>query len=548
MTCAIKKYAAFAVLLCLFQVAARASVPSFSATREITSNNVYSFAGHGDTLCMVTEGGVNFTLATSDSLSWYGYKTDQFSGAISFGDATLVATLRPVSQNVNKTSAAVVNQVWLFHFPALASGMVDVKNAVVIDSVFSRGNHLGTLTNNADFSVIDAAWSKGAFWLACTDGGLVRLDIATDSLVAFFPGRKNGFPPSNITDKSVTPDLSNFPDSAKRVIGVTVQDSSAAAPVVWVVTPAKLWKFSYRDSSWDSAASSLADTTLHFVSYYNAYARTSGNTPRLYATVEIQKKIIKKNSSADTTILDTAFFSFGTARNSWSVCLDKAPSSVTFGDSGEVYAVSGNLVNLYKEGSGGDTLLISGDNTGDKFFKRMTMGSGVDYPDNVNGLLYSPQSSGKASLWIASSANVLPSVRNGIFYSFDEKSDEQNTTAFKYIHSDKKLTAGLKESYAFPGILNSLNGGKAMFAYNLSKASKVTIKIYDWNMDPVKTVIKDRDRPAGNDRANGRSTNAAEDTWDGTTDSGRRVAVGVYYYKISGQSGEHAFGKIIVAK
>jgi len=60
-----------------------------------------------------------------------------------------------------------------------------------------------------------------------------------------------------------------------------------------------------------------------------------------------------------------------------------------------------------------------------------------------------------------------------------------------------------------------------MFAYNLSKASKVTIKIYDWNMDPVKTVIKDRDRPAGNDRANGRSTNAAEDTWDGTTDSGR---------------------------
>jgi hypothetical protein len=214
---------------------------------------------------MVTEGGLNFTLATSDSLSWYGYKTDQFSGAISFGDATLVATLRPVSQNVNKTSAAVVNQVWLFHFPALASGMVDAKNVVVIDSVFSRGNHLGTLTNNADFSVIDAAWSKGAFWLACTDGGLVRLDIATDSLVAFFPGRKNGFPPSNITDKSVTPDLSNFPDSAKRVIGVTVQDSSAAAPVVWVVTPAKLWKFSYRDSSWDSAASSLADTTLHFV-------------------------------------------------------------------------------------------------------------------------------------------------------------------------------------------------------------------------------------------------------------------------------------------
>jgi flagellar hook assembly protein FlgD len=82
----------------------------------------------------------------------------------------------------------------------------------------------------------------------------------------------------------------------------------------------------------------------------------------------------------------------------------------------------------------------------------------------------------------------------------------------------------------------------------LAKASNVTIRIYDWNMDLVKTVISNKDRPAGNDQANGRSTNPTEDTWDGTTDSGRRVAVGVYYYKITAQSGERSFGKIIVAK
>jgi flagellar hook assembly protein FlgD len=67
-------------------------------------------------------------------------------------------------------------------------------------------------------------------------------------------------------------------------------------------------------------------------------------------------------------------------------------------------------------------------------------------------------------------------------------------------------------------------------------------------MDLVKTIIKDRDRPAGNDRANGRSADAAEDSWDGTNTYGKRVAVGVYYYKITAQSGEHSFGKIIVAK
>lgn|GEM_PF-844800 len=548
MTCATNKNAVFTGLLVVYCLAACAGVPQFTATREITSNNMFSLAGHGDTLCLVTEGGVNFSYATSDTLSWYGYKTDLFSGAVSFGDATLAATLKSDGRNVDTSSTVFTNQVWLFHFPALVSGMLDAKNVIIIDSIFSRGNNLGTLKKNADFSVIDVAWSKGAFWLACTDGGLVRLDNATNSLIAFFPGNRNGFSPSKITDASVVADLSKFPDTTKRVIGVTVEDSSAAAPVVWVVTPAKLWKFSYADSSWDSTASSLADPNFAFMHYCGAYAHKSGDTLKLFASMEIQKKVKKKNSSVDTTILDTVFCKFDSTKKSWSTCIETAPSAVSFGQDGEVYVVSENLVSLYKEGPGGDTLVISGDNTGDKFQKRMTSAADGNYPDNVNGVLFLSQSIGTASLWIASSANVLPSVKNGMFYSYDEKTDEKNGTAFKFIHSDKKITGGLKESYAFPGILNSLNGGKAFFAYNLSKASKVTIKIYDWNMDLVRTVIKDKDRPAGNDRANGRSTNASEDTWDGTTDTGHRSAVGVYYYKISAQSGEHAFGKIIVAK
>jgi flagellar hook assembly protein FlgD len=87
-----------------------------------------------------------------------------------------------------------------------------------------------------------------------------------------------------------------------------------------------------------------------------------------------------------------------------------------------------------------------------------------------------------------------------------------------------------------------------VFAYNLSKASKVTIRVYDWNMDLVATIIKNKQRPAGTEQASGRSTNVIEDAWDGRTTAGKRVAVGVYYYTIIAQSGEHAFGKIIVAK
>ena len=546
MTCAINKIAALAGLASFLCVTAYAGVPAFTPTREITSNNMFSLAGRGDTLCMITDGGVNYTFATSDSLSWYGYKTDLFSGAISFGDATLAAALKSASQNVTPTSSVFTNQVWLFHFPASVSGMLDAQNVTVVDSIFSRGNHLGALAHDADFSVVDVAWTKGAFWLACTDGGLVRLDIPSGALKAFFPGQSTGFPPSKITDSTVISrkDLGNFPDTTKRVIALAVQDSSAATPVVWAVTPSKIWKFSYADSSWDSAPAVLADPTLTFVQYCAAWARTSGDTSGLFASMAVRAA---RGASAGAA-LDTMFFKFNRLKNSWTSYLQKAPFSLTFGLGGTLYVNSQNYVSLYKEVIDSDKIAISGDNDGTKFFKRMTGAADGNYPDNVNGIMFLPQPNGADALWIASSANVLPSVKNGMFYSYDELADEQGGVPFKYIHSDKKLTGGLKQTYAFPSILNSLNGSKAMFAYNLSKASKVTIRIYDWNMDLVRTVINNKDRPAGNDQANGRSTNPAEDTWDGTTDSGRRVAVGVYYYKITAQSGERAFGKIIVAK
>jgi hypothetical protein len=164
----------------------------------------------------------------------------------------------------------------------------------------------------------------------------------------------------------------------------------------------------------------------------------------------------------------------------------------------------------------------------------------------VNDIVFLPQHNDSAHFWIASSSTVNPS-NNGLFISFKEQSDEQASVPFTYVHRDTKLNTGLKQSYAYPSILTD-NTPNAVFAYNLSKASNVTIRVYDWNMDPVKTIIQNEPRKAGTEQASGRSTDVAHDTWDGTNSAGKSVAVGVYYYKISAQSGEHAFGKIIVAK
>jgi hypothetical protein len=356
--------------------------------------------------------------------------------------------------------------------------------------------------------------------------------------MAIFPGSKQWFQPSMVTNGSLTGILlSRFPDTLRRVIAVKAQDTSTASPLLWVATPEKLWKFSPKDTTWDSVPAALGDSKLAFRHYRQVYVALDRDTLRLFAAIAIRNP----GAQSDTT----GFFVLDNNKNSWTTIVNNldAPPSATFGQNGELYVVWGNQLHLYS-GTTGNILLLT---NGDVFQKRMTLADAGGYPDHINDILFLQKSNDKASLWIASSTSALPTA-NGLFFSRNEKADEADTAAFHFVHRDNKLASGLKQSYAFPGILNSAGSAKAVFAYNLSRASKVTIQVFDWNMDLVKTVIKDKERPAGNDRTNGRSTNATEDSWDGTNAYGKRVAVGVYYYKLTAQSGEHSFGKIIVAK
>jgi hypothetical protein len=526
------------VLLCAVG-GAQAAAPSCSFTNEITSNDIFGLAGHEDTLWMATNWGINYTIAKSDTLSWIGYKSDQgrFNGAIGFGDAKALAAFSP-EQSENNSNVAFSNLCLFSH-----SNSSTDKNPVIIKPEFEGAKHLDSIVKNAKFSVAGIAWTKGYFWIACMDGGLVRYDIAGNSLLAFFPGKKEGFEPSLFTG-AIENGISKFPDtsenSTQRVIAVKVLDSSSLSPVILVATPAKLWKYSLKDTMpWDSLPFSFTDGQMTLGSYQNIYVSGAGDSMDLYAAIRI-----KKESSKIDTI---DFFKYDTSVHSWKVLLENLENAppASFGASHEIYLSIGNQMHLYKDTAGEFKELWNWN----VFQKRMTSATRTkgDYPNFINDVLCLTSAGGKMALWIASSTNSLP-TNNGLFFSRDEKKDELDTAEFHYVHRDKKLNAGLTQSYAYPGILNASNGGKAVFAYNLSKASKVTIKIFDWNMDPVKSVIKNKDRPSGNDRSNGRSTNAAEDVWDGTTDTGRRVAAGVYYYKITAQSGEHSFGKIIVAK
>ncbi|OGJ85638.1 MAG: hypothetical protein A2268_16685 [Candidatus Raymondbacteria bacterium RifOxyA12_full_50_37] len=101
-----------------------------------------------------------------------------------------------------------------------------------------------------------------------------------------------------------------------------------------------------------------------------------------------------------------------------------------------------------------------------------------------------------------------------------------------------KRPAGSGETYAYPTVIRP--GYKsARIAYGLDKDARITIEIFDFSMRKVRTLVNNSPRKKG-DRSD-----TSDDRWDGNDGSGRPVAPGVYYYKISGGS-QNLFGKIMV--
>ncbi|MCK9279424.1 MAG: hypothetical protein M0P71_02290 [Melioribacteraceae bacterium] len=91
-------------------------------------------------------------------------------------------------------------------------------------------------------------------------------------------------------------------------------------------------------------------------------------------------------------------------------------------------------------------------------------------------------------------------------------------------------------SFAFPNPF-SPDSKKSNIKYSLSKDGDVTIRIFDFGMNLVKTVLQNASRRGNIDLI---------DTWDGRDESGRIVSNGVYFYQIETSGGDPMYGKILV--
>ncbi len=103
-----------------------------------------------------------------------------------------------------------------------------------------------------------------------------------------------------------------------------------------------------------------------------------------------------------------------------------------------------------------------------------------------------------------------------------------------FLKSGNKLNSG--DTFAFP---NPFSPGSEVIKikYNVNSSSNVTIRVFDFGMNLVRTVVQNVSRPVNDQQI---------DTWDGKDENGKIVPNGVYFYRVDIGSDEPMFGKIMV--
>ena len=90
------------------------------------------------------------------------------------------------------------------------------------------------------------------------------------------------------------------------------------------------------------------------------------------------------------------------------------------------------------------------------------------------------------------------------------------------------------EVYAYPNPVNPQRDGAVRIRLDLTSASDITVRVFDYGMNLVRTI-----------EAPGRPAGPNEVAWDGLSDGGLRVANGAYIYTVEA-AGQRYSGRILV--
>lgn len=132
------------------------------------------------------------------------------------------------------------------------------------------------------------------------------------------------------------------------------------------------------------------------------------------------------------------------------------------------------------------------------------------------------------TLYIGSNDGLIRTRETGVAWA----------SAWKIFRASACLDAGAElKSYAAPNPFSPATEVTRIYYVTGKANSKVTIKIFDFGMNPVRTVIQNATRSGANESFS---------IWDGKNDAGYVIANGVYFYRVEVDSDTPFWGKIIL--
>ncbi len=494
-----------------------------------------ALAGGGDTLWIAGSDpklgqGINDTIAGvpgwgGQYLGCYVNYPLQF---MVYGGGTLAALLVPVTQNMSGSPIDPNRPNLIWHRTLATQGVTDTIQFAPTSS--------GPIDS---FAVNNGVYSNGNFYFSCTRGGIVQWNPSLAGQKGFtclLPGDPLPFPTDSVNTNAHP--LFGSTSAAIRSIdryGDTALVASSAS---------RAWIYTEAQNSWDSTTitTAMSNQAITFDSLSLVFTNCFSGTPKplLYALMYYTTK----------GALDSGLFRYHYGTRTWSLLIDGSdPQTIIAPASrGCFYAVDKtyNRIQVYRDSlPDGDTLtppLFPFINNS-TFINRFNI-TAIPPPQQYNDILFIPTHDSTGHLSIATGS--------GLYSSFNEVPGI-TTDTLSFTMRAKTIGGGLSQTYALPGILTngmSQNGtllpSYTTFVYKLTRDANVTIKVYDYNMQLTRLVIDNQPRKAST--SSGRSTNALQDRWNGRSDSGKPVAPGIYYYKITASTGEKSFGKIVVAK
>jgi hypothetical protein len=96
---------------------------------------------------------------------------------------------------------------------------------------------------------------------------------------------------------------------------------------------------------------------------------------------------------------------------------------------------------------------------------------------------------------------------------------------------------GKGTTYAYPNPFSPRTESTRFHYTTAGDAGTVSVEVFDFGMNRVRTLIKDATRQGAAER---------DEIWDGRSDAGDIVPNGVYFYRVTVGSGDPAWGKIMV--